>query len=705
MQGVSTDMTAVLDGDRCSRTVAKAAARAARVLAPAAIAVIGASPRETTLNGRIVRNLLAGGFAGDVYPVNPRYEELLGLRCHPSIQAIGRPVDLALILIGADRVIDAIDACIGADVGAALVFAAGFAEAGAEGVRLQAELGERLGRIVIGGPNFNCVLSQPSSASMGFGPTLEFDVPDAPRAIIAQSGAVGTAVVTRAAQGGIGFRYVIATGNEVDLGIEDYLAYLACEDDPVRSCLLFIETIRDVPRFTEAAIACRRRGIRLIACKVGRSERSRDVSSTHTAAMAGPIELFDALFEKLGIWAVGSLDQLRLCAQLDWWDERVDGGLAAVSFSGGQAALMADAIEADGLELSDFSPTTVARLKDAVGAQTVHQPFDAGGQVVNDPHRWSAVLSAISDQSDVYGLAVGLSAVAGGDDARLTDELARLAAGGRNVALLWSSGTSPKSTVPTLAPRGVPVFERIEDATACLRIRHDRLSRPAASDEELAGYLHSLGHSGPAASPEALDVVLRDAGLQLPAEILCNDIPQVAAAFRLTGGPVVLKAANLLHKSDAGGVAVGLACEASLCGAAERMSAAHGFPLLVQQQVAGGREVILGFSRSELGTAVVLGAGGVLAELVRDSVTLLAPLAAEHVRGALRRLAIGRVLAGYRGFHPVAVDPIVNAAVALGRFALEHPGVASVDINPIIIADDGASFWAVDRKLVVGEPS
>ncbi len=700
-----TDATPLVGGRREDRTIEEAAARAACILTPRSIAVIGASPREGTLHGRIVRNMVDGGFAGEIFPINPRYEEISGIACHPSVEAIGRSVDVALILVGAGRVIEALDDCIAAGVKGALIFAAGFAEAGEEGQALQAELDERRDRIAIAGPNFNAILSQPAGAGMGFGPTLEFEVPNAPRAIIAQSGAVGTAVVTRAVGKGIGFRYVIATGNEVDLGIEDYLSFLACEEDPVRSCLLFVETIRDVARFARAATACRDRGIRLIACKVGSSQRSRAVSATHTAAMAGPIELYRALFEKLGVWSVDALDDLYLCAQFDWWDDRAaGGGLAALSFSGGQAALMADALEADGLPLVDFAPETVARIREATGAETVHHPFDAGGQVVNDPERWTGTLDAIASQADVDGVVVALSAVAGGHDRILTDGLAKLAEEGRNAALLWSSGTDPKSTVPTLPGRGIPVFERIEDGTRCLRIRHERLARPAASDEEIQGYVSSLGATGPGASGDDLDAALAGAGLSIPVEATCASVEEVLAAFARVGGPVVVKAANLLHKSDVGGVVVGLADEAAVRAAAETMAAAHGFPLLLQQMVSGTREVILGFSRTELGVAVVAGAGGVLAELVRDSVTMLAPLDGERTRVALEGLAIGRLLAGYRGLAPAGLDPLVAAAVALGRFALEHPGVESVDLNPVMVSDDGATYWAVDRKLVLVAP-
>jgi acyl-CoA synthetase (NDP forming) len=685
---------------RRHRALSDSARRAAAVLQPRSIVVLGASAREGTLHGRGVANLVEGGYDGEIFPVNPRYQEISGRRCFPDLASVGCAPELALILLNADRVCAAVDECIAAGVRAVVIFAAGFAEIGEAGERLQAELKARGDALVIAGPNLNCIFSQPSRLSLGFGPVLEFAIPDAPRAMIAQSGAVGTAVVTRAAQRGLGFRYVIATGNEIDLGAEDYLAFLADEPEPVRSCLLFLETIRDPLRFAQAAIACRSRGIRLIAYKVGTSERARAVSSSHTAAIAGPIETYRALFAKLGVWSVDTLDELHLCAQLDAWDDRVDGGIGAISFSGGQAAVLADAAERDRLPLAEFTSATTDRLREISGATTIHHPFDCGGQVVADPARWEATLAAVSDQPDVYGLAVALSAVAGGRDRALTDELGALARDGRNVLLMWSSGTDPRSSVPELRDADVPVFDRIEDATACLRIRHTSLSAPAVPDDELAAFVASYSPRSSLPSSDALAESLRQAGVSIPAEFECDSVDGVLAAFASVGGTVALKAPRLLHKSDRAGVVLGLDDADHVRAAATTLAAAHGFPVLLQQQVSGRRELLIGSSRSEVGVAIVIGTGGILTELIGDTATLLAPVGPEEVRAALTQLKAGRLLVGYRGLAPADAEVIVAAACALAKFALDYPAVASIDLNPVIVSDDGASFWAVDRKLV-----
>jgi acyl-CoA synthetase (NDP forming) len=682
--------------DRSSvRAPEESAARCGRILRPTSIAVVGASPRETTLHGRVVRNLLDGAFDGSLYAVNPRYDEVCGLPCYASVEAIGEPVDLALVLVNADRVIAAVDDCIAGGVGAALIFSSGYAEAGPAGVARQAELDARRADIAIGGPNVNAVLSRPAKAAMGWGPTLEFDVPDAPRALISQSGAVGSSIVTRAAAKGIGFRYVVATGNEVDLGVEDYLFALADEADPVRSCLLFLETIRDVDRFRAAAAQCAASGIRLIALKVGRSERAQSVSATHTAALAQPIEQYRALFDQLGIWSVDTLDELHHCAQLDRWDDRADAGLAMVSFSGGLAALAADEAEASGLRLVELAPETVSRLRELTGAETVTHPFDCGGQVVNDPPRWTGALEAMASQPDTYGLLAILSAVAGGVDTNLTSGLIELAGQGHNIALVWPSGTDPRSTVPGLVTQGVPVFDRIEDATRALRLRQEALTRMTAkvADHE----------RGPDAWAPTVEGVLAAVGLDTPRELTCDSAAAAGELVGELGAPVVLKATGLLHKSDAGGVRLDLRGEAEVAQAAQEIGAEHGFPVLIQQQVRGTREVLIGLTRSELGVAVVIGAGGVLAELLSDTVTLMAPFEPEDAQRAIEKTGMGRLLRGFRHLAPADIERVSEAAAALARFGLEHDDVASVDLNPVIVSDDGKSCWAVDVKVVTRE--
>ncbi len=713
------------DGDHRApdkpRSPAESAERCRRVLHPRSVAVIGASPKEATLHGRVVPNLLGRSFPGPVYPVNPRYDTVAGLGCHDSVEAIGAPVDLALLLVGAERVPAALDDCIGAGVPAAALFSSGFGEAGPAGQRIEAEVAARTDRIVIAGPNCNGLLSQPAGAALGFAPTLEFAFDDAPRALISQSGAVGTSVATRAVTKGLGFRYVIATGNEVDLGVEDYLFFLAAEDDPVRSCLLFLETIRDVARFAEAAVACHDRGIRLIALKVGRSERARGVSATHTGALAGPFALYRALFDTLAIWSVDTIEELYLCAQFDWWDDRVDGGLAMLAFSGGQAALAADEAEDHDLALADLSAATVDSLRALTGSAVITNPFDCSGQVVNDPDRWHGALAAMAGSDGAYGLVALLSVIAGGADGNLLGGVLHEAQRGSNVALVWPSGNSPRSALPTVSASHVPVFERIEDAVTCLAIRHRSLSLPTPSTATLQAYLASLRGEAPgrtgafdeppalatgdlgaplADAASALDQALAAAGVSAPAERLCADRAAVESAFAALGGPVVLKAAALLHKSDSGGVVLDLRTLPSALKAADRLAASHGYPLLVQQQVAGIREVLVGFSRDDLGIGIVAGAGGVLAEVLRDTVTLLAPVDEGHARRAIGRLAVSRLLAGYRHLGPVDPDRLVGVVVALARFAVDQPGVVSVDLNPIIVSDDGWTLWSVDRKVV-----
>jgi acetate---CoA ligase (ADP-forming) len=683
------------------RTLSESAARCHRVLFPGSIAIVGASPRENTLHGRAVRNLISSNFPGPLYPINPRYESVLGLRAFPTVASVGADVDLALLLVSADRCIAALDDCINAGVKAAIVFSSGFGEAGPRGTTLHDALVTRRDEIVIAGPNCNAVLSQPARAGMGFGPALEFAIPNADRAFLSHSGAVATAVVTRAIDKGIGFRYVIATGNEVDLGVEDYLAFLSQEESTVRSCLLFLETIRDVPRFCDAAVKCGQRGIRLIALKVGRSQRAHEISAAHTGALAGPIELYRALFDKLGIWSVETLEQLYLCAQFDNWDERTHGGIAMITISGGNAALAIDDAESHGLRLPALEPSTKEALRTITGSEAVAtNPFDCSGQVVNETGRWNEALSVLASQPDVYAVVAILGITVGGTDGILTQGIEALAARGQNMALVWPSSSLPTSSIAKVSLGRVPVFDRIEDAVACLAARQRGLDRSDPEHVTQERYLAGL-RMVPNNDTSSLESVLERAGVRIPREVSCGTVAEVAEAVRFTGTPVVLKATRVLHKSEAGAVVSGLRDAAAIVDRAVLMSKRHGFPLIVQQQVPGARELFVGCTRTDFGVAAVLGAGGVLAELLRDTVTILAPVQPHEVRLGLGQLRLARLLAGYRHLAPVEPDRMAVLLGLLAEFVMNQPTVASIDLNPVIVSDDGQDLWAVDRKVVL----
>jgi acyl-CoA synthetase (NDP forming) len=306
-------------------------------------------------------------------------------------------------------------------------------------------------------------------------------------------------------------------------------------------------------------------------------------------------------------------------------------------------------------------------------------------------------------QPGVDGLVAFLSVVAGGRDDKLIDGISERAREGHNVALAWPSGYSPLSSVPTLAAAHVPLFERIEDAVGCLAVRRRGLSDRSFDDGELTRYLDSLrpcDHIPGDSGAGALDGLLRSCHISTPREALCHSVDEALAFFESVGGPVVAKASALLHKSDADGVALDLRTAPELSDAVARIGSDHGFPVLLQRQVSGDRELLVGFSRTELGAGIVVGAGGVQAEVLADTVTLLAPCKPTDVIDAIDGLAVTRLLRGYRNLAPADLRVIADFTARLSSFALDNPQLESVDLNPLIISDDGRSVWAVDRKVV-----
>jgi acyl-CoA synthetase (NDP forming) len=682
------------------RALEDSAERCRRVLRPRSVAVVGASPNPERLNGRLVRNLIAGGFEGPVYPVNPRYEMVMGLTASPSVSAVGKPIDLALIMLSAEASLAALEDCVAAGVPAARVFASGFAEAGPDGTRRQAALSALADRVAIAGPNCNGLLSRPANAALGFAPYLEHPSQDGPRAIISQSGGLTTTLAMRAAARSIGFRYAIATGNEAQIGVEDYLAYLATEDDPVDSCVLLLETIRNLPAFVRAAVACRDRGIRLIAMKIGRSTQGSAMSASHTAALAGDPAIYVGLFDMLGIWSVDRLDQLVLCTQFDYWQDRPGReGVGFVTLSGGLAVNAADAAELASVPLARFSEQTSRTVRDATGAAaqaTISNPFDCGGGLaVNDPSRWNRTLDALTGQEDIDAVIAMLCTTGGDSDRSLVDGIVRQRRRGANFGVVWTTAESVPGTIAAMTGADVPLFDTVEDAIDCLAVRQRSRSRPDTPNELVDRYLTSTS-SLAAGGEVGIAQVLRATGVEVPGQVECWSVEEAVSAFHTLGETVAIKTTSTLHKSESAGVVLGVTTATAVRQAAGEIARRLGYPILIQQQVSGVRELMVGCTRTALGVAVVLGAGGVLAEYQLDTLTLLAPIDYELASWAWQQLKLSQLLRGFRHLQPTSIDRLARLVSAIGELALARADVRAIDLNPLIVSDDGTRLYAVD---------
>ena len=474
----------------------------AALLNPSIIAIVGATPRPDSLGGRPMINLAAQGYRGRVYPVNPRYQAIGPVKCYPALTDLPESPDAVLLVVGIERVFEVLDQAVEAGARSAIVFGGGFAETGAEGAAKQARLAGYASRgLRIAGPNVNGLFNVAAGIAMGFSPSFEQPARKGHVALVSQSGAIATGLSSRGMEMGVGFSHVIATGNEADLEVSDYLEHLI-DDDAVGAFACFIESLKDMPRFFRAARAALVAGKPVVVLKAGRSARGQAVSMSHTGAMTGSYEVQAGALRQAGVVVAETLDDMLGAASVFATGLRPDpgGGTAVMSLSGGMASLIADQCDAAGARLATFSEPTNAALRAALaGYATVANPLDVTGQVVGDPALWSACATAIAADPAIDSTVAILSILAGNTDRRVAADMAACGVGRLRIGV-WASAAPPGCGVEVLREADIPCFPRSDDAVRALAAWRDywstrdaRLTAVAATAEGAPTEGRSLG--------------------------------------------------------------------------------------------------------------------------------------------------------------------------------------------------------------------
>lgn len=686
------------------------------LLAPESVAVVGASPREETIGFRVIRNLRRLGFPGPIHPVNPRYAEVAGLRCYPSLSALPERVDAAFVAVPAARgpaILAEAGAC---RIRAVVINASGYADGGPEGKALQDELERtaRAHRIAVCGPNnmgFINVHRRTALWTAGRFPELR----PGPVAVISQSGSV--ALTLSQDERKLGLAWVITTGNEAVLSAADYLSHVV-RDDRVRLVLLFLEAIRAPALFAEAATEAAARGKRLLAVKVGKSEGGRAAVTAHTGALAGEDEVYDAFFRRHGVARFKDLDEMTEAAVLfsAYPASPPTPHVAAATFSGGEAALIADLGAETGISFPAFAPGTVERLRPAFPpAATLRNPLDAWG-LGWDLGRFTLVLEGLLADRAIGTIAFAVDAPAsGGGDGPIVAQMARVsveALRATDKRLVFFNNTTGGGLNPEvaeiLAKGGIPYLAGMREALAAI-------AGWVRGGEREGAPVMPRGVPGERARERARDWrrlteverfrLLGEAGVPM---VECRAVTSpedaVLAAEQL-GYPVVLKAtsADAPHKTELGLVRLGLETAAAVREAFGELAGrtGHGVSLLVQRMAGPGVELIAGVRNDPaFGSLVVVGLGGIHVEVLREVSVRLGPVDRETAAAMLRETRAGALLRGARGKGPYDLDAAADAIAALSEFGAGAHGVlAAVEINPLIVLEQGKGAVGVDALL------
>ena len=691
-----------------------------KMLNPRSIAVVGATPR-LQYGGRMLAAALKAGGRVSVYPVNPRYDEVMGVKCYPSVSDLPEAPDVVGVVVSSGQVLNVLNECHQKGTRAAIVISAGFSERGTqEGRDLQAQLGEfaRESGLRISGPNClglanvkdNIWVSSSSRGAEGLG---------GPVGLVCQSGASAFGpFLNRALDSGIGLSYIISTGNEADLDFSDFVRYLL-DDDDTKVIAGFVEGFKDASKFIEIAKLAAERGKPIVLIKIGRSDLGAKAAQSHTAALTGLDALYDAALSQYGVIRVADYDELLEVSNLLANSPPPPAqGLAVVSHSGGISSLTADMCGQVGLDLPELNDTARDGINGVLkGFGWASNPSDVTGFANSDS--FPEIMQFMANDPAMGTLVVASS----GGDAQAEQVIAQRDLDKEMaLAFLWTGSRRESAGLDMLKKARIPVFytpNRLATGIRSLLDYHIWLGRrgqagfPAilsitTEQQTVANELAVKG--GVALSEYQSKHLLAEWGVPVTTETLVQTADAAVEAGSEIGYPVVLKAdvTGMPHKTEAGLVKLGLDDEAAVRAAYDEVTsnaanAGAGMNgVLVQEMVADAVEVIVGVSYdSQLGATILFGSGGVMVEVYNDVSLRLCPIDESDALEMIAEVKGARLLEGFRGQPAADIAALSDTLVRVSQLGAQLEGsLAELDINPLMVLPTGQGVRAADAVVI-----
>lgn len=683
---------------------------------PGSIAVIGASSNAAKIGGLPVAFLLANGFAGKIYPINPKAGEVQGLKAYPSIRDVPDNIDLAIVAVPAALVGQAVEDIIAAGVRGVVMFSSGFAELGKEGNAVQDALMARIREagVRLLGPNCLGFMNPERNVFATFSPVVGKGVPAGRIGLVSQSGAYGAYAMALARERGLGLSYWITTGNEGNVDFADCLAWLA--KDPGTDVILgYMEGCPDGRKLEAALTAAREAGKPVVITKVGRSEIGAQAAASHTAALAGEDAIFDAIFRQHGAYRAYSIEEFfDVGYAVSVAGQPSGGNLGVFTVSGGAGVLMADAAGDVGLELPELDAEGQAKIKTLVPFAAPRNPVDITGQITNDFTLLSTTLDIMFEHGD-YDMMISFLAAAGQGPAGdlFADQLIDIQK--RHPGHIFCAVSIFNQQLrEKLEQSGCIVFE---DPTRALRalaaLAWFAKNRASAKETVVRELAEPVTLQDKTYSEAESFKQLAAAGVPVPETRLVTRAEEAAKAAAEMRSPLVAKIASedITHKSDIGGVRLNLAGAESVAEAFDQITAnardacpdARIDGVLLSPMEKGGVECIVGVQRDpSFGPVVMLGLGGVFVEVLRDVSFRSAPVSKKMAADMISELRGRDMLKGVRGQPPADIDALSDLIVRVSEFAVAAgDSLESLDINPVLVRPEGQGVVALDA-LVVG---
>jgi acyl-CoA synthetase (NDP forming) len=681
---------------------------------PKSVAVLGASRDPTRIGGMPVAYMLRHGFAGDIYPVNPNHDEVQGLDAYACIGDIGAPVDVAIMAVQARLAVPVAEECAAAGVKTICAFTSGFSEIGEEGAALQARLKDiaRESGMRIMGPNCLGYFNARARYYATFSTSVTHGEPKPGNVgMVSQSGAFGSHCFVLGRERGLGFTYLATTGNEVDVDVADCIAYFAYDDD-TDVIAAYMEGCQDGDKLKAALELAFERRKPVVIQKVGRTDVGAAAAMSHTASLAGADKVYDAVFAEYNVHrAETAADLIDTAYLLSFGIWPTGNKIAVATISGGAGVLMADASVDAGLDMAPMPETTQARLKELIPFAGPRNPVDFTAQVYNQFPLVTDYVRAIFAEGGYDSVVAFFSSLLYSDN--LTQKILDALAPVRRefpdrLFLLCAMG--PQENRQRAEDQGIPVLEDPTYATNAIAAV-TRIGMGFAKGATAKPDLEDMPQIMPGPINEVgAKMILAEIGIPSPQEVLAVTRADAIASVREFSGPAALKivSADIQHKSDIGGVMLGVDGEDAAASAFDTIMAngrkaqpdAAIDGVLISEMVTGGVEAILGVQRDPLfGPVVMFGLGGVFAEVMRDVTFRLAPFGKDTAIEMIRAIRGYPLLAGARGREPADIDAL---AIALSRLsclaAANANSIESIDINPVRVMTHG--IVALDALIV-----
>jgi acetyltransferase len=702
-----------------------------RLLDPESVAIVGVSENPARIGGRLFKYLTKHGYQGRLSLVNPKYQELNGVACYPSVSDIPFPLDCALIAVPGKYVLSVLSECADNKVGSAVIFSSGFAEMGQAGKQAQNQIEElaRTKNLRICGPNCIGLINFNSHIALSFSQLLETDklIPGN-IGFISQSGALGGSLVNRAQDQKIGLSYFISSGNEADLEVSDYIKYLVLHDPYTKVIAAVMEGFKNGAKFIEAAELALEHQKPLIVLKIGETEVGQKAAASHTGSMTGSDAVIDAVFNQKGVIRVHHYDDLLQTAALFSKRCKLQGNRVGIlTSSGGAGIIMADYYTKLGLTVPEPSEkTNTLASKEIASFGRIANPFDLTGQIFSDPDMFKRCMKLFVEDENFDIVQVNVSMVAGqSSEQRSTMLLESIGESTKPIVSWWAAGSLSEPGIRKLNGSQVALFkspERCAAAVKSLVQYHGFLKIPSGPDLSTSDTDDSIS------TPKARDLLaagdkslsehrsktlLELYGIPVTREQVAESPREAARLAEEIGFPVALKidSPDILHKSEAGAIRLGVNSRAEVIRFYDEIIAkaqvhnpnAGINGVLVQEMIPDGTEVMIGMSQDhQFGPTIAFGLGGIFVEVLKDISLRVTPLSQSDAEQMVKEIKGYPILQGVRGKKRSDIDAIVDVLLRISRLSRDwEDTIAEIDVNPLIVLDEGRGVRAADALVVL----